>query len=161
MDAAVATGADVPVCLAARARRMGGVGEQLGPVLALPPLFAVLVNPRVAVPTAAVFQAMGLARGERVKPASPPGAAAGDRTTILDGIAAGSNDMQPAAVAIAPVIGDVLDRLANASGCRLARMSGSGATCFGLFDDCHAAARAARAISRQQPDWWIRPTMLR
>jgi 4-diphosphocytidyl-2-C-methyl-D-erythritol kinase len=161
-EAARATGADVPVCLAGKARRMTGIGDRLGQPLALPPLFAVLVNPRVGVATAAVFAAMGLARDTRCDaPPAPDWPAQPTRDGIIAALQRGYNDMQAAATGLAPVIGTVISALAATPGCRLARMSGSGATCFGLFDHCHAAAQAARLLSSGHPDWWVRPTLLR
>jgi 4-diphosphocytidyl-2-C-methyl-D-erythritol kinase len=168
-DAARATGADVPVCLASRARVMGGVGDALHPPLALPRLFAVLVNPGVGVMTADVFRALGLAPGERLRHAPQPQPvgswledwpeeAAGFRDVVLE---PHPNDLQGAALALEPAIDMTLRALAGQAGCRLARMSGSGATCFGLFDDCRASAAAARAISAARPGWWVKPTVLR
>jgi 4-diphosphocytidyl-2-C-methyl-D-erythritol kinase len=177
---AVTIGADVPVCLASRARLMSGLGEQLGPPLTLPPLFAVLVNPGVHVATAAVFRELAAPslRAQRshpgdVKRAAPDGFAAlamtggssgTDRKTAADLIAALSetgNDLEAPARRLAPVIGDVLSRLAALPGCRLARMSGSGATCFALFDDCRQSAAAAKALRREEPGWWVKATLLR
>jgi 4-diphosphocytidyl-2-C-methyl-D-erythritol kinase len=160
--AAEATGADVPVCLVPRARRMSGLGEKLGPLLSLPPLFAVLVNPRVAVATPAVFARLGLARGAPsglgASPSPPTGA---DRATTIAILRDGRNDMQPAACALAPEVAHVLNALSASEGAALVRMSGSGATCFALFDDRPATARAAREIARAHPGWWVRPTILR
>lgn len=162
LDVARRVGSDVPVCLDPRARMMRGVGETLGRALGLPPLFAVLANPGVPVETAAVFRSMGLERGER--------SGYGGHSDVTGGIGPGDllgllrrgrNDMEAAACTLAPVIGDVLAVLGAARGCRLARMSGSGATCFALFDDCRAAARAARAIGAQNPGWWVKATALR
>ncbi|MFO1147736.1 MAG: 4-(cytidine 5'-diphospho)-2-C-methyl-D-erythritol kinase [Alsobacter sp.] len=162
LAAAGATGADVPVCLESRARMMRGVGDLLGPALALPPLFSVLVNPGVAVETAAVFRAMGLKAGEPsgygAHSGVASGMAAGDLLAVLR---RGRNDMEAAACTLAPIIGDVLAVLGAARGCRLARMSGSGATCFGLFETCRAAAKAAKAIAAQHPGWWVKATALR
>jgi 4-diphosphocytidyl-2-C-methyl-D-erythritol kinase len=119
--------------------------------LNLPPLFAVLVNPRVSVPTPEVFRRLGRSPGE-VGPSDhpwlPPGASADDLLPVL---AAGRNDLEPPALAAQAVIGTALDALSRTEGCRLSRMSGSGATVFGLFDDCRAAARAARHIRGAQP----------
>lgn len=154
LEAARATGADVPVCLEARARMMRGIGDELGPVLKLPPLFAVLVNPGVHVATPEVFRALGLAIGEQ-RPVAP---APGDIGAL---IAAGTNDLEAAAVARAPVIARVLLALRADPTCRLARMSGSGATCFGLHDDCLASAAAARTIRRANPGWWVKATVIR
>ena len=161
LAAAQACGADVPVCLAAKPRFMSGTGAALGPVLALPPLFAVLVNPGVAVETARVFAAMAIAKGadnlaSRV-PVVPEGC---DRAGLITALKRGGNDMEDAACSLAPVIVDVLAVLGAARGNRLARMSGSGATCFALFDDCHAAGRAARAVARTYPAWWVKPVLV-
>ena len=162
VEAARATGADVPVCLAPRARMMGGAGEVLGPPLGLPPLFALLVNPGVALPTRDVFARMGLAPGSETgfgaHPALPPGMGA---DALLRLLGKARNDMEDAAIMLAPRISDVLAVISAARACRLARMSGSGATCFGLFDDCRAAARAAKVIRRDHADWWVKATALR
>lgn len=161
-EAAKATGADVPVCLEARARVMRGVGDELGPALALPPLFAVLVNPGVAVETRRVFAEMGLKPGEAQTFGKPhPAIVSGmERDALFAALKQARNDMEDAACVIAPVVGHVLSVLSGARGCRLARMSGSGATCFALFDDCAAAARAARAIRRAHDRWWVKTAVL-
>jgi len=161
-EAAAATGADVPVCVAARARMMAGLGELLGPVLQLPPLFAVLVNPGVALETRSVFARMGLAPGESLAGSAHP--AIGDnlsRKDLFGLLHDARNDMEDAARALSPAVGAVLRALAATPGCRLARMSGSGATSFGLFDDCHAAARGAAGLRRAHPGWWVKATLLR
>ena len=158
--AARATGADVPVCLDPRARMMRGAGEAVGPPLALPRLFAVLVNPGVAVPTPSVFRRLALSPGETISAPSHPNLAAGSGD-LLGAVAAARNDLEPPAVALAPEIGAALERLRATPGCRLARMSGSGATVFGLYGDCHEAARAAAAIRAEAPAWWVKPTLLR
>lgn len=155
------TGADIPVCVAARARMMRGFGEILGPLLRLPPLPALVVNPGVPLETKLVFQRMGLAPGwhdpARAHPAVPNEPTRADLLAVLK---RGRNDMEDAACVLAPVITDVLNVLAAAPGCQLARMSGSGATCFALFTDCRAAARAKKAIASSHPGWWIKTTML-
>ncbi len=154
------TGADVPVCLASRACVMTGVGESLAP-LALPELPCVLVNPRVAVATKDVFAALGLRNGElrvgvtdvieaMIWPAE--GAPAGD---WIEAFASGTNDLQAPAIKRQPVIADVLAALVGANGSRLARMSGSGATCFAIFDDAVAAGTAAQQIQLAHPGWWV------
>jgi 4-diphosphocytidyl-2-C-methyl-D-erythritol kinase len=161
VDAARGTGADVPVCLDPKARMMRGIGEQIGPPLALPALFAVLVNPRVAVPTPEVFRRLGRAPGDlgpSDHPVLPQGGAA---TGLLATLFAGRNDLEPPAIAAQAVIGTTLDRLRATARCRLARMSGSGATVFGLFDDCRSAARAAREIRSAEPAWWVKATVFR
>jgi 4-diphosphocytidyl-2-C-methyl-D-erythritol kinase len=160
--AARATGSDVPVCLDPRARIMGGTGETLGPCLQLPPLFAVLANPGVAVATPAVFARLGFAKGapSGLGPSPAPSVGA-DRTTAIRILREGRNDMQASARALAPAISDVLDALSAVQGAAVVRMSGSGATCFALFEDRSTAARAAHAIARERPDWWVKATVLR
>jgi 4-diphosphocytidyl-2-C-methyl-D-erythritol kinase len=167
-EAARQTGADVPVCLASRARVMAGTGEVLGAPLRLPRLFAVLVNPRVAVPTSAVFARLGLVPGEAGPSQPPVPLPPAERVATMTGdafiagvLASMVNDLEAPARALAPVINEALSRLAAAPGCRLARMSGSGATCFGLFASCTDSADAARAIKAAHPNWWIKPTILR
>ncbi|WP_374547151.1 4-(cytidine 5'-diphospho)-2-C-methyl-D-erythritol kinase [Rhodoblastus sp.] len=160
--AARLTGADVPVCLAPRARMMGGVGEKLGAAIALPPLFAVLVNPRVPVETKAVFHKLGLKPGESYGYGPHPAIASGmDFEGLLRTLKKGRNDMEDAACVLAPVVGHVLAVLSGARGCRLARMSGSGATCFALFETCRQAGAAARAVAQGHPEWWVKATLLR
>lgn len=167
---AAGIGADVPVCLASRARLMAGIGERLGPPLRLPPLFALLVNPHVPVETAAVFRTLGLQTGQAVE-AGPAGlghsaaaSAAAEAPTsaeLLRRLADSGNALESPAMRVAPVIASVLSQLRALPGCRLARMSGSGATCFALFDDCRASAAAGRVLKSLRPDWWIKPTLLR
>jgi 4-diphosphocytidyl-2-C-methyl-D-erythritol kinase len=158
VEAAKATGADVPVCLDPRARRMGGIGERLGPALELPPLPAVLVNPRAPSPTPAVFAGMGLAKGASsgLAPFAEP--LDGDVVAALE---KGRNDMQASAERLTPAIALTLETLRAAGGARLVRMSGSGATCFALYPNRHAAAAAARRLRALRPDWWVRATFLR
>ncbi len=158
--AALATGADVPVCLDPSPRIMRGIGEVLSGRLALPPLPAVLVNPGVALPTKSVFAGW--------KPVSSPAAALDDAATgrlsgnaeLLQLLAVQSNDLEGPAIALRPVVADVLAVLRALAGCRLARMSGSGATCFGLFASADDAAMAEKLLSIKQPGWWVKATML-
>jgi 4-diphosphocytidyl-2-C-methyl-D-erythritol kinase len=161
-EAAAEVGADVPVCLAPRARRMSGRGEKLGPPLDFAPLPAVLVNPGVAVSTPAVFAALGLAAGASAEAAPTSQAASfGDAAQTIAALRRERNDLQAPATRLAPVIADVLAALSSAPGARLARMSGSGASCFALFDERAAAVHAARALSLTHPSWWVRVTLLR
>jgi 4-diphosphocytidyl-2-C-methyl-D-erythritol kinase len=157
MEAAKASGADVPVCLSRRARMMRGIGDELGPLLALAPIIVLLVNPGVAVATKTVFARLNIA----------PGTAAGSglhpelypemrEAALIAALRRASNDLEAAACCLAPVIGDVLAVLSAAPGCRLARMSGSGATCFAIFPDCRSAARARKAILHAHPAWWAK-----
>lgn len=145
-------GADVPVCMLARAARMQGIGDILRPA-ALPPLAAVLVNPGVPVPTGRVFA--GLRRADNAPmPPLPPFNASRD---VIQWLTEQRNDLEAPARVIQPVISDGLEAL-RASGAGLARMSGSGATCFGLYID-HRSARAAAALL-SKPGWWVRACTL-
>lgn len=158
--AARATGADVPVCLDPKARMMRGIGELLSDPIALPKLFAVLVNPGVAVATKDVFAALG------APPLSaPPQAddfiyAGSDAAALVSALGNRRNDLEAPAIALQPAIADVLAALRAFPACRLVRMSGSGATCFGLFTSSRAAQAAARDLSAAHPDWWVRATVL-
>lgn len=146
-------GADVPVCLASVPARMTGVGEAVEPLPGLPALHLLLVNPRVAVPTPAVFRALK----RRDNPALPVLPASPDAAALLGWLHGTRNDLQAAAIGIAPAIADVLAALRDA-GARLSRMSGSGATCFGVFADAAAAQAARDAIARARPGWWVAQT---
>lgn len=148
---ALAVGADVPVCLAGTPSRMMGVGEVLEPAPALPPAWLVLVNPMVPLHTPAVFKARtGDFSAADPLTASPPDAAA-----LAQALAARRNDLTPPAIAIEPLVGEVLAAIAATEGCLLPRMSGSGATCFGLYADEAAARAAATRIGGLQPGWWV------
>lgn len=159
--AARATGADVPVCLDPRARFMRGIGDSIGPALGLPPLFAVLANPGVAVPTPDVFRRLSRPLGVLTPSDHPPIEADSRPGDLLAALGRARNDLEPPALALAPAIGEALARLRAAQGCCLARMSGSGATVFGLFVDRRAAGRAARAIRGAEAGWWVSATLLR
>ncbi|MGC2085239.1 MAG: 4-(cytidine 5'-diphospho)-2-C-methyl-D-erythritol kinase [Bradyrhizobium sp.] len=157
---ALNTGADVPVCLASQACDMTGVGDKLLP-LALPALPCVMVNPRVPVATKDVFQALGLRPGQlRVgvsdvlrSPAWPAaGAAIADWIKALARV---PNDLEPPALKVQPVIGDVLAALGACAGVQLARMSGSGATCFAIFGNDAEAQAAGRKVTAAHPEWWV------
>lgn len=151
--AVLALGADVPVCLAGRPARMSGIGETVTPLAhPLPEAWLVLANPGTAVATPAVFAA--LARRD-----NPPLPRDLPRLKTVAELAAflrmARNDLEAAATAVLPVISQVRSALSAQPGCLMSRMSGSGATCFGLFPDALTAAAAARALRGAQPDWWI------
>ena len=136
---------------------MRGIGDILSAPLALPKLPAVLVNPRVAVPTKDVFAALRAHLERAQERGQWHGLRAPQRCSVkalIDALAAERNDLEAPAIAIAPAIAEVLADLRALKGCRLARMSGSGATCFGLFGTAPAAAAAA-ARCAQHPDWWV------
>jgi 4-diphosphocytidyl-2-C-methyl-D-erythritol kinase len=145
-------GADVPVCLARRPARMSGIGEVLSATPALPALGMVLVNPGVACSTAAIFRARAKA-GAGFSPADALPERGWSSASSLAAVLAGSgNDLEAPAMTVAPVIGVVIAAIRAQPDCLLARMSGSGATCFGLFPDARAAERAAAAMTRE--GWW-------
>jgi 4-diphosphocytidyl-2-C-methyl-D-erythritol kinase len=147
---ALELGADVPACLAARPVWVGGIGEEIEFAAALPEAGIVLANPRRPLPTAAVFQ-------RRSGPFSAPGRfdpMPRDAAGLMAALALRGNDLTEAARALVPEIGAVLDRLAMLPGALLARMSGSGATCFALFADRAAALAAGRALALAEPGWW-------
>jgi 4-diphosphocytidyl-2-C-methyl-D-erythritol kinase len=162
--AACATGADVPVCLDPRPRVMRGIGEILSAPLPLPRLHALLVNPGVAVPTKLVFA------GWRPSANSDRGLAADsdfgavakmqNERQLVDWLRREGNDLETPAIALEPAIADVLASLRAAAGCRLARISGSGATCFALFSSVAETATAGKNLRAQFPDWWISETVL-
>lgn len=151
-DGVLQLGADVPACLAGRPVRMTGVGDRLHPLPALPDAWLVLVNPGVSVSTPEVFRALEA----RANPAMPDPLPDFPTFAVLVGfLRSQRNDLGRPALRLAPMIGEVLAGLAAMPGCELARMSGSGATCFGLFATASAAAEAARRLRQARPGWWI------
>ena len=153
-DAATAAtlGADVPACLRARPCRMTGIGDELADVPDLPPLHFVLVNPGVSVSTPHVFTALSAKRNRPMPADLPEWKETGD---FAQWLARQTNDLELPARGLVPAIGVVLARLAQTGGCLLARMSGSGATCFGLYATRTEAEVAARAIAESHTGWWV------
>jgi 4-diphosphocytidyl-2-C-methyl-D-erythritol kinase len=150
-------GADIPVCLANVPAVMFGKGEQLEPVTRLPSTAAVLVNPRRPLETAKVFAALAAAPlGDDAPRAALPDLA--DSAALVAYIRARGNTLERPAVGLLPVIADMKSALERRAGCLLAAMSGSGPTCFGMFTDAHAAAKAAVAITSDEPGWWVAAT---
>jgi 4-diphosphocytidyl-2-C-methyl-D-erythritol kinase len=150
-DLAPRLGADVPVCLAApRPARMGGIGERLGPAPHLPPFGLLLANPGVAVSTPSVFRARAVRADGFSEPAALPLAWPSAAAMAAD-LAPLGNDLEAPAIALCPAIADALAWLRARPGCLLARMSGSGATCFGLFADGGEAEAGAKGAP---PGWW-------
>lgn len=148
---AISLGADVPACLALRPAFVGGIGEFLDPAPLLPEVHVALAHPGAALSTASVFAALAVDSAARVgRFAEAPRHAA----ELAAKLSSRGNDLEAPARKLCPVIGDVLSALGRQPDCLLARMSGSGATCFGLFETAAAAAGAARTITDQQPDWW-------
>ncbi|MFG6560888.1 4-(cytidine 5'-diphospho)-2-C-methyl-D-erythritol kinase [Sulfitobacter sp. 1A15299] len=142
-------GADVPVCLTRGPQRMQGVGEILTPLCALPPCHMVLVNPGVDVPTPAVFSALSDKNQPPMPEVIPKFAGFSD---FIEFLTAQRNDLAAPAIAREPVIANCLEALNDAA---LARMSGSGATCFGLYATAAQAEAAARRIASAAPRWWV------
>jgi len=151
-DLALALGADVPVCLRQRAAYLGGIGERIEPAPALPPTSVVLANPGIALPTAAVYARRAGAFSEPARFAEAPA----DAAALAALLAARRNDLAEAAQEIVPAIADILAALAATPGALLARMSGSGATCFALYADARAAEDAAQSLAAAHPRWWVK-----
>jgi 4-diphosphocytidyl-2-C-methyl-D-erythritol kinase len=157
-EIALSLGADVPVCLASQPSFVTGIGEVVTPAAALPDAGLLLVNPGVAVETAAVFAAFDKieqpSAGGAPSPAGPFANSFESVAALAAALVPARNDLTAAAQSVAPAIGEVLAALAAVDGCRRARMTGSGATCFGLFDDRDAAEAARRVVTRAHPQWW-------
>jgi len=143
-------GADVPMCLAGHPLLARGIGHELTPLTSLPALPLVLVNPGVAISTPEVFRALM----SRENPPLPPLPAERSFAALVEWLAATRNDLQTPAARIAPIIAEALAAL-RTSGAAFARMSGSGATCFGLFESMDQAEAAATAIRRTRPGWFV------
>jgi 4-diphosphocytidyl-2-C-methyl-D-erythritol kinase len=157
LEIAATLGSDVPVCLPSVCAYMEGRGEILTPV-AVPGLPILLVNPGVAVPTREVFAALEQRSGADM--VLPRGGFI-DADALLAFLAVTRNDLEAPALVLQPLIGTVLEALAALPGARLARMSGSGATCFALFADEEACARGAGVLLAANPGWWIEPSFIR
>jgi 4-diphosphocytidyl-2-C-methyl-D-erythritol kinase len=146
---ALTLGADVPACIYANTVWAEGIGDQLKRH-DMPVLHMVLVNPLVPVSTAAAFKNFNRPFSKRLVPP-------GDKTITIDDLKSYRNDLTEAAIAAAPVIKDVLAALEDTPGCLLHRLSGSGATCFGLYDSAATAGRASSALAAKYKDWWVAP----
>ncbi|HVW54967.1 MAG TPA: 4-(cytidine 5'-diphospho)-2-C-methyl-D-erythritol kinase [Rhizobiaceae bacterium] len=152
LEVAAKLGADLPMCLAARPLVARGIGERIEILRGFPSLPMVLVNPGVEVSTPAVFRALSK-RDNAPLPSRPPS----DPKHLFAWLEQTRNDLQSPACGIAPPISDVLRTLENL-GAAFARMSGSGATCFGLFETMDAAQNGAGLIRERQPDWFVTET---
>jgi 4-diphosphocytidyl-2-C-methyl-D-erythritol kinase len=150
-------GSDVPVCVESRPAWMEGRGERVTPARGVSAMAMVLVNPGVAVPTAAVFRALKTRRGVSTVDQTVD---MRDARTLIAFLRTTGNDLEAPAREVAPAIGEVLGEIARMPGILLARMSGSGATCFGLFEDDAAAEMAAIALGHSNPDWWVQATRI-
>lgn len=153
---AAVVGADGPMCLRARTAWATGRGDVLRDEPRLPSLHAVLLNPGLPSPTGAVYRAYDDAPGGGADCPDAPGG--WSPVAVIDWLSAQRNDLEAPALRVTPGIGEALSAMQSTPGCRLTRMSGSGATVFGLFND--AAAAKAAAIALQRPGWWARPCLL-
>ena len=151
-ELALDLGADVPPCLASRPVIARGIGERLTPAPPLPPFWLLLANPGVAQPTAKVFQAR---RGSFSEAAAVPTDPLRDLDDLLGLLDRTRNDLEQAAIDLAPEVGQVLAALRSLEGCRFDRMSGSGATCFGVFATAEEARAGAATLAAIHPDWWV------
>lgn len=156
-DIARIVGADGPMCLRARTAWAEGHGDVLTDAHRLPMLHAVLVNPGVPSPTGAVYRAYDTAPGQADRPAPPT---AWTTDAVIDWLAAFRNDLEAPAIGLAPDIARALAAMRTCDGVRLTRMSGSGATVFGLFETADAAVQAADAIRTQHGHWWVEACVL-
>ncbi len=154
----LALGADLPVCLDGAPCRMQGIGETLRPLAGLAAAPVLLVNPGVPLAAAAVFRARTAAFSTPLDAAL---AAPADAAALAALVRHGGNDLEAPARALLPAIGTVLEALRGAPGCLAAAMSGSGATCFGVFDRDETAALAAGYLRAAHPAWWVAPTRLK
>ncbi|TNE35220.1 MAG: 4-(cytidine 5'-diphospho)-2-C-methyl-D-erythritol kinase [Alphaproteobacteria bacterium] len=154
--AGLALGADVPACLLGRPAIMSGIGEVLTPVPGFPALHVLLVNSGAKVPTGAVFSKLAHPFEPLKRPAFEEGIQAGRLISLLKQC---RNDLETPACEVAPEINEVLRLLSDTEGCRLSRMSGSGATCFGLYASEEEAVVASQVIRARHPDWWVSPTI--
>ena len=157
MQAAAQHGQDVPLCLTIQNAYLTATGTAPGPLL--PPVHVVLVNPNKALPTPAVYKNFR-ASGDAFTPAAPFAAAPKDVPQLVALLQARRNDLYPAACRLLPEIADIIAALENSDGCLFARMSGSGATCFGLYADEQAARQAAAQLQTAQPGWWIAASVM-
>ena len=152
---ALRLGADVPMCLDGVPAFVSGIGERSLPVAGLPQMYAVLANPRLPLPTSRVFAALA------APPAGPHGRAPAPPPTPSDieSVAAfmrtHGNALEPPAMALLPAVSELKAALAALPGCRIAAMSGSGATCFGLFASAAAARAGAALLAARQPRYWV------
>lgn len=152
-------GADVPVCLLSETALMQGIGDRVSTLDIRTDFALVLVNPGKAVSTVEIFRALGRDRG--VNSDAPSGVQDYQGNDLLARLKATGNDLQPAAIGQVPEIGAVLDSLQALENCLLSRMSGSGATCFGLFGSLEEARAAASVIAAANPYWWTKAVSIR
>ena len=148
-ETALQLGADVPMCLYSKPLAASGIGEEIAPV-ALAELNMVLINPGISISTPKIFRALTATNSDSLPPIKPRPSP----KELLDWLQNTQNDLQAPAIKLAPQIQAVLDSLLESKECQFARMSGSGATCFGLFESIEQAKSTANDIGQRNPDWW-------
>lgn len=154
-DLASNLGADVPVCLSQSPRFISGVGHDLEKIEKLPPFALLLVNPRYPLNTAQVFRHLSTPFPIHQRWDN------GATENFLSKLGECQNDLEPPATSLAPIISEVLEELQDLSGCQLARMSGSGSTCYGLFEDLNKAESAAQLLLKRKKNWWVQSSLVR
>ncbi len=152
-EIAAQIGSDVPACLLAQPAWIAGRGEIVRSVGPIPPFELVLVNPNIRVSTASVFAGLNVRTG--IGAMHPPGNEITSVWDLVSYLGGSGNDLEAPACAIAPSIDDVLVAIAHEPGCVLAQMSGSGATCFGIFQEGPWARGAAERVAQDHPEWWV------
>jgi 4-diphosphocytidyl-2-C-methyl-D-erythritol kinase len=157
MRSLLSLGADIPMCVRSAPAHIRGIGEEIGLLDNFPHLPIVLASPRVEVSTAAVFASLDQP-DNAVMEDFPRDLS--DQAALITWLKRQRNDLQPAAIRLVPAVSQVLNRILATQNCRLARMSGSGATCFGLYDTHQQAEAAAKALRAAHPDWWVIATQL-
>ncbi len=155
IDALLTLGADVPLCLHPTPIRMRGIGDSLQAQTVPQDLHLILINPRVPVPTGVVFQGLTQKEGTPMDAAPDP-----HGPDWLDWLRAQRNDLERPAIDLQPIIAQVLTALRGLPGCQLARMSGSGATCFAILKDAETKRHSVAILNQTFPDWWVQPCRL-
>ena len=155
---ALSLGADVPACLASRPCYLGGMGEELAPAPKLPQVWLVLVNPAITISTSDVFRAQTAPFSMSARLGTGPKSVLGTAGELAHALALRRNDLTESAMELRPEVQDVLEALTITDGILLARMSGSGATCFGLCDNMDTAKAAAKHLRKNHPKWWVQET---
>lgn len=154
---ALALGSDLPVCLQAQPSWVSSIGEHIEPIRLETDMWIVLVNPGIPLPTAQVYKSYVPPHRQ----AATHTKRIGSQRELVDLVTPLHNDLQPAAFSLLPEIKNVLAMIAHTPNCLLVRMSGSGATCYGLYESEISARQAADAIKTAQPAWWIQETRIR
>jgi len=153
VDELMALGADIPVCMSSGLTLMEGAGEQVTPLAPPPAWGLLLINPNVGVSTPAVFDALSRKNNPKMERVT-------EHCHDIGWLCNQRNDLEPPAVAMVPEVAAVLDAISITPHCKVARMSGSGATCFGVFADVNAAQTAAETLKHGHPNWWVAATKL-